>query len=151
MKAGGRAQSSTWLPALGWEAAGDREPRLRGTCRLHRSAGEVALSAASSSVKPRREHPLLVVLRGGWTEHRHGRYARRTLLTAALVTARYTEAQRGFKTVTKPSDETRGEPRQPAHSVPAGLTGKWASDGALCPIFEHSNWGYKVQARMNHG
>lgn len=53
--------------------------------------------------------------------------------------------------VTKPSYETREKPRLPAHSVPTGLTVKWASDGALCSISEHSNWGYKVQARTNHG
>lgn len=53
--------------------------------------------------------------------------------------------------VTKPSYETREKPRLPAHSVPTGLTVKWASDGALCSISEHSNWGYKVQATTNHG
>ena len=151
MKAGGRAQSSTWLPVLGWEAVGDRESGLRGKCRLHRSAGEVPLSAASSSVKPRREHPSPAAMGGGWTEDRHARCTMRTLLMLALLTARCTRAQRGFKTAAKPGYETRLKPRRPAHSVPAGLTGKWASDGALCPIFEHSNWGYKVQARMSHG
>ena len=118
---------------LDGEAAGDRGPGLRGEGRLRRSAGEAPLSATSSSAERCWGHPLLMVLRRGWSENRHARHRMRTLLVATLIMAGHTKSQRGFKTVPKPSYRTRVKPRLPARSAPSGLTVSGLLTGLCAP------------------